>query len=215
VLDRLVAFLPGYDSVVSEPVGRHPSSMERYAFLFRTDRVEVAAPPARFPDPADWFIREPFVGHFRAGEFDFTLVTVHVLYGDGPADRRPEIARLDDVLRWADEHNGPEEDVLLVGDFNVDVADRAWEMAPWVGLVPPDTMTTITDRSSYDNIWYNPAATTEVLLGTYEVFNFDEVLFGNDDAAARLAVSDHRPVSIRFSTAGPDDDGVITDEGTN
>ena len=209
VLERLQTRLPHYSYVTSERVGRSPQSSERYAFLYRSDRVTVVAPPQVYPDQNDWFIREPFVGHFRAGEFDFTVVTVHIFYGDGPSERRPEIARLDDVIRWADEINGDEADVLLVGDFNMDVADSAWEMAPWVGLVAPVTPTTISDRSSYDNIWYNPAVTTELLIETYHVFRFDEEIYANDDRLAGCAVSDHRPVSVRFSTAGPDDDGSV------
>ena len=205
VLDRLMLHLPAWEYVASDPVGRGVT--KRYAFVYRTDLVSAVAAPHFFPDQEDLFIREPYVGHFRSGEFDFSIISIHVLYGNSVSDRRAEIALLDDVIRWVDEANGEESDVLLVGDFNLDAADHGWEMEGWAALVPPDTRTTISDRGSYDNIWYNPEATTEILLGTYQVFRFDEVLFGNDDRAASLAVSDHRPVSVAFSTAGPDDDG--------
>jgi hypothetical protein len=43
-------------------------------------------------------------------------------------------------------------------------------------------------------------------LGTFAIHKFDEDIFGNDDVAANLACSDHRPVSIRLHVPAVDDD---------
>lgn len=202
VLDRLLAMLPDYTYLASPPVGRGVS--ERYAFFYRPARVSVVAPAALCPDPDDRFIREPFVGHFRVDQFDFTVITIHVIFGDSVAERRTEVSALATVVAAVDEHNGPENDVLLVGDFNLPADDPAWTLARYEPLVAAHIPTTISDRSSYDNIWYSPAATTEI-LPEVSIYRFDEHLFANDDRAASLAVSDHRPVRARFVTTVDDD----------
>jgi len=203
VLDRLLELLPGYDYVASRPVGR--GVREVYAFLFRESLVEVLGEPYLFPDPQDLFIREPYVAHFRVGAFDFTMASVHVLYGDSITDRRTEVRLLDDVLRAIDYANGEESDVLLVGDFNVPADDPSWEMATWDYLVEPHMKTTITDTSSFDNVFYQAQLTRE-LQSLVEIFAFDEVMFGNNDDAASLAVSDHRPVAAWIELPDSDDD---------
>ena len=64
--------------------------------------------------------------------------------------------------------------------------------------------TTISQASLYDNIWL-PASTVEY-SGRYGIDRFDQRVFGNDDDAASLAVSDHRPVWAVFEIGIGDDD---------
>jgi len=203
VLDRLVAILPGYSYLASAPVGR--SVREIYAFLYRSDVVEPVGEASLYPDPDDMFIREPYVAGFRVGRFDFTVVSIHLLYGDSIGERREELRLLDDVVAWVDEQNGDESDILLMGDFNFPASDAGWELDGWEFLVSPDSMTTITDTSSYDNVVYRHEYTGE-LAGLYEIYAFDEFVFRNDDDAASLAVSDHRPVAALFRISPLADD---------
>ena len=202
VMQRLSDMLPEYSYLVSAAVG--DSVTERYAFMYRTDLVTALGTPYILCDSADQFIREPYIAHFRIGTFDFTLITIHVLYGTEP-ERREEIKHLDDVLSVVDTANGDENDVFLMGDFNFPATESSFEITTYTAIIPATEMTTITDTSSYDNIWYNPSESAEKLPG-YTIFKFDEDIFGNDDDAASLAVSDHRPVSITFTTDGVDDD---------
>jgi len=203
VLDRLTELLPGYTYTASPPAGR--GVKELYCFFYREDRAELLEPPALLADPEDLFIREPFIGRFRSGEADFTLVTIHSIYGDSVRQRRAEAALLDDVVRLIEEASGEERDIWLLGDFNLPGDDKAWEMAPRIPLVPSDMKTTISDRSSYDNIWYDPDASPELRIETLRVYPFDELLFGNDDRTASRRVSDHRPVSLLVDTTSDDD----------
>jgi len=129
VVARLLRILPDYDAIISDPVGRGVT--ERYAVFFRnTLPITILEEPFLFPDPADQFIREPWVVWMRAGEFDFILVTIHVIYGDRVADRRAEISLLDDLLHAVESSFPEESDILLLGDFNRDATDEAWEMGP-------------------------------------------------------------------------------------
>ncbi len=204
VLDRLQTRLPGYGYLSSKPVGE--SVTEIYAFFYKTNLFAVLGTPYLYNDRADEFIREPFIASFRAGDFDFTLINIHVLYGT-LAERRAEIRLLDDVISIADEHNGNENDVILLGDFNVDRDDEAWQISTHSAIVPATTPTTIAGTSSYDNFWINTGATTEY-DAPVEVYRFDELLYGDDDDTASLEVSDHRPVVVRFVVDGSDDDAV-------
>jgi deoxyribonuclease-1-like protein len=203
VVDRLLQLLPGWNAVVSEEAGR--GVKERYAFFWRDSRVDLLGDPFLFPDPADRFIREPYVGMFRAGNSDFTLITIHLLYGDSKRHRRRELVLLDEVVEFVDFLDGDEGDQILLGDFNFDAADSGWELERMLPVVSPELKTTITDTSSYDNIWIDPERTREY-AGFLEMYRFDEELFNNDDKAASLAVSDHRPVAVLISTSMEDDD---------
>ena len=59
----------------------------------------------------------------------------------------------------------------------------------------------IRDSSLYDNIFFQADYVTEY-LGRSGIDKFDETDFGNDDKAANLAVSDHRPVWAVFRIDG-------------
>ena len=65
--------------------------------------------------------------------------------------------------------------------------------------------TTISDASLYDNFWWD---TVTEWMGESGIDRFDEAVFGDDDDAASLAVSNHRPIWVTFQT-DRDDDGDI------
>lgn len=203
VVRRLLELLPGWEALVSDAVGR--GVKERYAYFYRSDLVEPVGEAFVFPDPSDRFIREPYVASFRSGNFDFTLITIHLLYGKSKTDRRRELVLLDEVVDSVDFLDGEEEDQILLGDFNFDADDRGWQIDRMQPVLGAEVKTTISDRSSYDNIWIDPECSREY-AGEVRVYPFDEILFDNEDRAASLAVSDHRPLSVLFATNLPDDD---------
>lgn len=200
-------FQANYDIEVSEPVGR--TTTERYAFMWNSDRIEQVGTGSFYADPGDGFIREPFCGSFRTGTFDWTMCTVHILFGNNQAERRPELLLLDDVYRSVRD-SGAGNDVIICGDFNFPPDDVGWNQ-----LLQEDSMqfaiaqparTTIADVSLYDNCWW-PAATSEIVAGSAHVFEFDELMYpeGSRQEANRLT-SDHRPISVRVLPAATDDD---------
>ena len=209
VVDRTLQLLADrshrFRAVISPPVGR--GVKERYAFLYQPDKVQPLGLERLYPDPDDAFIREPFWASFRAGEFDFTLVTIHSIFGDSKRERRAEALLLDDIYRLVQGADPDEQDVMVLGDFNLPPDDPGF--AALAALLTPlftgEMRTTISDASLYDNIWFDPAFVRE-WTGERGVDRFDEVAFGNDDKAASLAVSDHRPIWATFRT-DQDDDG--------
>ena len=200
-----------YDYQFSPAVGR--GVKERCAFLYKKERVSVIRPGELYPDAADGkddFSRDPYWATFRAGEFDFSVIAVHVIWGDRVGPRKA----LADVYRYVQEANGPEEDVLLVGDFNrnptdADAYSRIMAIPSMTRLFKLPQKSHIRDSSLYDNIFFQKDSVKEY-LNRSGIDKFDETDFGNNDKAASLAVSDHRPVWAVFSIK-IDDDG--SDEG--
>lgn len=195
VIKRLIKIIPEYNYLISPAVGTIRQK-EHYVYLYKSALLAPLGDAYIYPDPENNFIREPFVSSFRAAQFDFTLCNIHVLWGNSKAERREEIMLLDDVMVYVDKMNGPENDNILLGDFNFPADDHGWEMGDYTAAIPPGVATTI-KGSSYDNFWFITYITEEY-TGDYEVYNFDEILYNNDDNAASLAVSDHRPISITF-----------------
>ena len=206
-----------YGYLVSDPVGREGSPhRERYAFLYYKGLVSVVKDGEHYPDAADGkddFVRDPYWASFRAGKFDFSVIAVHVVWGDAVAGRRAEVMELAEVYQYVQEANGEtEDDVLLVGDFNREPDDT---MA-YSNLMALPSMTQlfhlpqkshIRDSSLYDNIFFQTDYVTEY-LGSSGIDKFDETDFGNDDKAANLAVSDHRPVWAVFRIDGLDSPSI-------
>lgn len=111
-----------YRGIVSKPVSRE--SMERYAFMWRENAFQPLDDGAIFPDPNDVFSREPFVASFRAGNFDSTLITMHSIWGNSKNERRAEALLLDDVYRAVQNADPNEQDVIVLGDFNLPPEDH-------------------------------------------------------------------------------------------
>ena len=199
-----------YGYLVSNPVGREGSSYrERYAFLYYKGLVSVVKNGEFYPDAADGtddFVRDPYWATFRAGRFDFSVIVVHVIWGDTVAARQAEVMELAEVYEYVQEANGTEDDVLLVGDFNREPSDtiaysNLMALPSMTQLFQLPQKSHIRDSSLYDNIFFQKNYVTEY-LGSSGIDKFDETDFGNDDKAANLAVSDHRPVWAVFRIDG-------------
>ena len=208
-----------YQYQLSPAVGR--GVKERYAFLYEPELVSVVRRGELYPDAADGkddFIRDPYWATFRAGGFDFSVIVVHVIWGDTVGPRKAEVKALADVYRYVQKVNGAEDDVLLVGDFNRNPNDaesysRIMAIPSMIRLFELPQKSHIRDASLYDNIFFQKNNVKEY-LDRSGIDRFDETDFGNDDKAANLAVSDHRPVWAVFSTIR-DDDGSNAGGGTS
>jgi endonuclease/exonuclease/phosphatase family metal-dependent hydrolase len=196
-----------YDYEISSPVGR--GVKELYAFLYDSAIVEVVEAGRVFSDPEDLFIREPYFASFRAGRFDFTIIAIHVIWGKTVAQRRAEILQLDDVYRTVQDIDPSERDILLVGDFNRNPDDSQsysdlTAIPSMISLFSLPQKSHIRGTSLYDNVWFAASHVTEY-TGESGIYHFDEIHFANDDKAASLAVSDHRPVWAEFRIDLDDD----------
>ncbi len=65
--------------------------------------------------------------------------------------------------------------------------------------------THIYSTSTYDQVFPSTEETTK-WTGAATLIRFDEIFFGNDDSAANLAASDHRPVWVSLLIPDTDED---------
>ena len=213
VLQRAVSMLEGmgrtYGYETSQPIGR--TAKERYAFLYDYRCFEVVRPGRVWADPKDDFVREPYYATFRAGNFDFTMVVIHVVYSSndlGPGDEISELGRIYTGIQDEDES---EQDVILAGDFNMApdgvCFDNLKAIRSMMHLFRLPATTNIANTKLYDNLWFQARYVREYAVEK-GVDRFDETDFHNDDVAASLAASDHRPIWASFYVDKEDDDGM-------
>lgn len=188
-----------YDHVIGPRLGR-TSSKEQYAFIFDTTRVQVDMGSVyTVPDPADLLHRPPLVTRFRvrgppAGEaFSFTLVNIHT----DPDETDTELDALADVFTSVQYNGSGEDDVILLGDLNVDYKHlgRLGQLADIDWVIADETTNTRRNRS-YDNLVYNRRATVE-RTGAGGVLDLMRTFGLTMDEA--LKISDHMPVWAEFS----------------
>jgi len=219
-MDRAVVMLNAgtgvtWEYLISDKVGR--GVKERYAFLFRSDRVQAIGQGEIAADPGDVFIREPYIASFQAGSFDFTLITIHTLYKSKNApERGDEFEALGKVFLDVQAADPSEQDVMVLGDFNDSPTNKAGtksnkrfkrmlDVVSDMHCLNSGAMrTTITDTSLYDNICYQPQHVTEY-VNEKGMVKFDETVFDNDDKTASRRVSDHRPIWAVFKNNVDDD----------
>jgi endonuclease/exonuclease/phosphatase family metal-dependent hydrolase len=195
----------------SELIGRS-TYKERYAYIWRTDRVTLISGSAYvFPDEDDHFIREPYIASFRSGNFDFTVIAIHLIYGE-KEEREAEARQLDNLFKTVQNQDPGENDVILVGDFNLPPMEEAWDemkdIANMICLLHPPTRTSLGEEGLsqlYDNIWFETHHVSEY-TDQVEVFDFVLEMFDGDYAEGKKVVSDHLPIWVEFRTDMEDDD---------
>lgn len=187
-----------YDFVIGPRLGR-THSKEQYAFLFDTSRIEVDRGSIyTVPDPRDLLHRAPMVARFRvrrpAGQqgFTFNLVNIHT----DPDETDTELDALDDVFTAVQRNASGEDDVILLGDLNVDERHLGQlGSLPQIAWVVSGRTTNTRGSKSYDNIVFDRRTTTEY-AGYWGVLDLlAEYNLSLDEA---LEVSDHLPVWAEF-----------------
>jgi deoxyribonuclease-1-like protein len=196
-----------YDFVIGPRLGR-TSSKEQYAILFDATRIEVDRGSLyTVPDPQDRLHREPLVARFRVRgvppeqAFTFSLVDIHT----DPDETASELNALADVYTGVQQNGSGEDDVILLGDLNVDEYHLGRlgglpGVAPLVTRVPTNTRR----NAAYDNMIFDRRATVE-FTGRWGVIDLVSEFHLTMEEA--LKVSDHCPIWAEFgvyeSAAGP------------
>lgn len=222
-----------WDFLCSDVAG----NQERLGFLYRADRVEPTGLAAELAmrgyqrakiviegidpeeDPFTGFNRNPYMVSFKAGDFEFNVVNVH-LYWSNMALRRLEANAL---ARWAhlrkDKLGPPNNDIVLIGDFNMPHArpgDKIYDELEQYGLsIPKHTTdlvgTNLAGDRHYDELAFFPSKTGQDFTYEMGVFDFDNALFRDlwEQASAennqerffqyiRYYIADHRPFWAEF-----------------
>jgi len=188
-----------YDFVVGPRLGRTVSK-EQYAFIYDMTVVEVDRTQLyTVADPPDVLHREPLVGWFRVRgppaeeAFTFSLVNIHT----DPDEAKQEVNVLAQVYHKVRDDGRQEDDVIILGDLNVDDKNLGQlGQISGITVVISGTPTNVTMTKQYDNIVFHRTATNE-FTGRGAVFDFLREYNMTTDEAKE--VSDHLPVWAEFS----------------
>ena len=205
VVPKLVDVINGshgnYDYVIGPRVGRG-GKMEQFAFVFNQQRIDIDRYEMySVKDPDDLIHFEPFVACFRArgvpvkDAFTFTLVNLHTSGETGETNRENQLLRT--VFESVRNDRRGEDDVILMGDFQVDAntLKQAVDMTSAVFIVS-ESPTDPEGQHQRDNIFFDSIATTE-FTGRSGVVDFlREMNLSMEEA---LQVSRHLPVWVEFS----------------
>jgi endonuclease/exonuclease/phosphatase family metal-dependent hydrolase len=220
----------GWAFLVTDVTRGRQGNNERLAFVFDRQRVRpsglacelvVAAEDAGISEPTlqGQFARTPYAVSFAADRAVFTLVTLHVIYGQGPADRTAELQQIAGWLAgWATEGDAWGANLVALGDFNIDRRDDPlYQAFTSTGLRPPAGLNhvprTIFDdpdpaappdhRYFYDQVaWFVNTPGIPALTLQYEnagMFNFaDGLIPATNTLQLSWRISDHFPLWVEF-----------------
>lgn len=212
---------PDWRAIVSDVTEGDEGNDERLAFVYNSSRVQPSGLvgeivlPAVMGSPVRQFARTPYAAGFVRGSTQFILTTVHVLWGDDPGERLPELTAFAQWMRaWADRKSDWNENLLVLGDFNLDrIGDPLYEAFVSTGLWPPAELNavprTIFDTNSvhhfYDQIaWFSTTAGENMLTSlTYagRAGSFDFVPYcypGLTRNEVSWRISDHYPLWVEL-----------------
>jgi len=220
----------GWAFLVTDVTRGRLGNYERLAFVFDRQRVRpsglacelvVAAEDAGIPEATlrGQFARTPYAVSFASDPGVFTLVTLHVIYGQGPQDRVAELQQIAGWLAgWATEGDPWGANLIALGDFNIDRQhDPLYQAFTSTGLRPPAGLNhvprTVFDdpdpaappdhRHFYDQIaWFADAPGVPALTLQYVnagMFNFaDGLIPAASTVQLSWRISDHFPLWVEF-----------------
>ncbi len=195
-----------YKVVSSERVGR--TRKEQYLLIYNDDVIDFISDTTGYGiEPNDEFAREPFYAMFKAGNFDFYLMTIHTT----PTQVSTEIPALKEAYEDLQNKTTDEDDIILLGDLNAKapgVTAGSYITMDSIALIPNIVFTIKEETNtrggrSYDNIIFQDNYTAEYSdsCGVY-AFWIDYNLSEDDG----FRISDHRLVWAKFRIDLADDD---------
>ena len=211
-LEKLRKLLPGnYKLLVTDPTGNY----ERFAFLYdkRTVYPTGLVCEVGFNVPAKThqgyqLHRMPYCASFRAGRFDFVVVTVHIYYGKTKKEREQREGEISQIAQFVVRRSKTsknkvfDRDFFVVGDFNIEGAgDQFFDALAGEGFQMPDQANLKTNHGrtkTYDKIAWVKRKSFE-FTGKCNVVPFAEVLFQDQTPkGGKKQVSDHLPLWAEF-----------------
>ncbi|MEP6595034.1 MAG: endonuclease/exonuclease/phosphatase family protein [Ginsengibacter sp.] len=209
---------------------------ERIAFIYNSIKItllkeiaELSIPPSecrsiKIPGIAETFQgfdRSPYMASFRTNKFEFTLLSVHLYYGDDTEAKSINRRCLEAycVGRWADLRGKSKysynsiKNVFALGDFNlpmIDENDKIYKALVARGLQLPDhtskVYSNISNDKMYDQIAFLPDTKRRII--TQGVFPFDNIAFADIyknktptefRGYIKYYISDHRPMWMELN----------------
>ncbi len=213
ILNALKKNLTGKDNKNYEFIFSPQIKDERYLFIYDKNKIQALDSGQVVVDEGDDpskpicdrsakgnMLRQPFYVTFKAGNFDFTLLTAHT----SPNRNIQELQALA-VFYWKVQSiDSNQNDVILLGDLNADgdYLSESLEIElrkpEYNWIVDNTDDTTVGDSNrAYDRMIFTET-TKEDYTGNYGVFRFDDEFDLSKETAGKI--SDHYPIWAEFYT---------------
>lgn len=181
---------------------------EYFAYVYKKDKVKFIKSEGFYKNGKSSLLREPYGATFQIGNFDFTFVLVHTIYGNNESQRKAENYKMVDVYNYFQDRDEKENDIFIAGDFNLYALDESfrplYKHADKITYaIDPAIKTTIGAKgraNSYDNFFFSQKYSQE-FTGSSGALDFS----GDNPKLMREIVSDHIPVFIVVETSKDDD----------
>ena len=181
---------------------------EYFAYVYKKDKVKFIKSEGFYKNGKSSLLREPYGATFQIGNFDFTFVLVHTIYGNNESQRKAENYKMVDVYNYFQDRDEKENDILIAGDFNLYALDESFRplykhVDKITYAIDPAIKTTIGAKgraNSYDNFFFSQKYSQE-FTGSSGALDFS----GDNPKLMREIVSDHIPVFIVVETSKDDD----------
>lgn len=181
---------------------------EYFAYIYKKDKVKFIKSEGFYKNGKSSLLREPYGATFQIGNFDFTFVLVHTIYGNNESQRKAENYKMVDVYNYFQDRDKKENDIFIAGDFNLYALDESFKPLykhsdKITYAIDPAIKTTIGAKgraNSYDNFFFSQKYSQE-FTGSSGALDFS----GDNPKLMREIVSDHIPVFIVVETSKDDD----------
>lgn len=214
--------------IISDVTEGDLGKSERLCFVYDRRRIEPSGLAGEIVIPLEGrgaspgglrrqFARTPYAVSFSAGSKAFTLVTLHVYYGETRQEREERAQELRGIAEWlAARAKEPDEfnrNLIALGDFNIDrYNDPLWQAFASTGLGAPKELEDVPrniaaagggDTKHYDQIAWFTRGNREQLTLSYKTAGYvrwtDFILRdARDDDARKAHISDHYPLWAEF-----------------
>ncbi|MCW5516921.1 endonuclease/exonuclease/phosphatase family protein [Muriicola sp. Z0-33] len=184
-----------WDYLISNPTESPKYATERYAFLWKTHKIKIRNRGTLLKKLEKVVDREPYLMEFYVEERLITLLNFH----SRPFNKNPE-AEIRAITQYVLQHL--KTPLILAGDFNVDEADKVFDVLKSAGKFPAitnkkTTLKRICEGNYYlnyaiDNIFYSQ----EIKKRESGVIDFVEKC---ENLLQARKLSDHLPVYLNFS----------------
>lgn len=220
---------PNWGLILTDVTKGDPGNDERMGFLFDTRRVnlsglacEIVVDDAYLKDRSrslleKQFARTPYAVGFQSLHKRFTLVSLHILWGDDESERVAELQAIADwMYEWTKDKNAWDRNLIVLGDFNIIGKDGELLKAfASTGLTIPDdlqglprTLSGVGKRGKerlYDQIaWFRDGKGRSRLDmqyhrgGTFDFSGFAMKHLKLSLTSLSWRVSDHLPLWVEF-----------------
>ncbi len=167
---------PYWKAVYSDFIRDAGGNRERVAYVYDKRAVaftglaaEADAPRKKVRNTGEYvsqfsWWRSPYIASFRAGNFDFVLLTAHIRWGSG---NKARIRPLKLLAEWVDRRRRDkhvvDKDIIVMGDFNIPrVDDELFKAVTGNGLRIPEALrgldhgSNLAGNKRYDQILHYP-----------------------------------------------------------